>query len=114
MSTYFIQQEAKYDTTPGAPTATPAQLMELLNRTSEHFGCFVIYAYDFNGNPLKLGVQTSQMEDCALQALVKGDALGEIQLFEQALIQEEEDPDFEEFEDEWDDDEDDFFDDPED
>jgi len=108
MSTYFIQKEAKYDTNPGAPTATTAQIVELLNRVSEHFGCFVLYAYDFNGNPLKLGVQTSHMEDCALRSLVKGDALGEIEMCATPLAAQGGVDEFDEFNgfddlDEWDD-----------
>ena len=30
-----------------APAASPDQLMSLLHQISEHFGCFVLYAYDF-------------------------------------------------------------------
>jgi len=99
MSTYFIQQEEKYDTAPGAPAATQNQLMALLNQVSEHFGCFSIYAYDFNGNPLKLGAQASQMEESALRSLIKADILGELTLISRPMIVDEED--FDEFEGEW-------------
>jgi len=108
MSTYYINQR-EYNTTPGAPAATTEQLVALLDRISEHLGCFIVYAYDFNGNPLKVGVQTSHMEDSALRAFIKSDALGEIDLVPQPLGFGDE---FETLEADWEDDDEDY--DPED
>jgi len=102
MSTYFIQQKEKYDTTPGAPVASPDQLMALLHQVSEHFGCFSIYAYDFNGNPLKLGVQTSHMEDSALRSLIKSDVLGELKMFSHPIMMD--DAEFDDIEGDWEED----------
>jgi len=101
MSTYFIQQKEKYDTTPGAPAATTSQLLSLLHQVSEHFGCFVLYAYDFNGNPLKVGVQTSHMEDSALRSFVKADALGELVMYPHSQMDDDE---FDDIEGDWDED----------